>query len=60
MPAHKPRLRLVWRGKKTVQEIIDRLQERERILLILPAGFRSQSCVSRWRARECYLSPWYG
>jgi hypothetical protein len=39
MPTEKPRSRLVWRGKKTVQEIVNRLHERERILLVLPAGF---------------------
>jgi len=39
MPTQKPRLRLVWRGEKTVQEIIDRLHDGERILLVLPAGF---------------------
>jgi hypothetical protein len=39
MPSEKPRSRLVWRGTKTVQEIIDRLHERKRILLVLPAGF---------------------
>ena len=39
MPTEKPRSRLVWRGRKTVQEIVNRLHERERILLVLPAGF---------------------
>ena len=39
MPTQKPRSRLMWRGKKTVEEIIDRLHNRERILLVLPAGF---------------------
>jgi hypothetical protein len=39
MPTAKPRSRLVWRGTKTVQEIVNRLHERERILLVLPAGF---------------------
>ena len=36
MPTQKPRSRLVWRGKKTVQEIVNRLHERERILLCVP------------------------
>jgi hypothetical protein len=39
MPTEKPRSRLVWRGKKTVEEIVERLHRRERILLVLPAGF---------------------
>jgi hypothetical protein len=39
MPTQKPRTRLLWQGKKTVQEIVDRLHERQRILLVFPAGF---------------------
>jgi hypothetical protein len=45
MPTEKPRSRLVWRGNKTVEEIVNRLRERERILLVLPAGFHHAMSV---------------
>jgi hypothetical protein len=54
MPIGKPRSRLVWRGKKTVQEIIDRLHERERILLVLPVGFHHAVTVHLVGDGEAY------
>jgi hypothetical protein len=46
MPIPKPRTRLFWRGKDTVEEILDRLHEREHTLVILPAGFHHALSVS--------------
>ena len=39
MPMQKPRARLRWRGKESVQEILSSFDKRDRVLLILPAGF---------------------
>ena len=39
MPMKKVRARLRWKGSESVPEILSRLDERERVLLILPSGF---------------------
>jgi hypothetical protein len=54
MPMHKPRTRLTWRGKDTVEEILSRLDKRERTLVVLPAGFHHAVSVSVSGDREVH------
>ena len=45
MPMEKPRVRLIWRGKETIREILRRLHEGHRVRVALPAGFHHTVCV---------------
>jgi hypothetical protein len=54
MPTQKVRARLRWKGKESVQEILARLDDRERMLLLLPAGFHHTVSVAVSGDRELH------
>jgi hypothetical protein len=56
MPTEKTRAHLRWKGMETVQEILERLHERERLLIALPPGLHNALCV-RLSARGDMHAP---
>src|SRR5690242_11310891 len=46
MPRQKIRVRLRWKGAESLPEILSRLRARERVLLVLPAGFHHALSVA--------------